>query len=106
MEVGVRHAADGRLPAVRLCARSGCGEPVKKPTNKYCSVHCCAIDPERLERLRTQAHRNGRRAVLPLAHQLALEMWGSSSLANPEAEIDLVGEGREDVPRGMSRLAV
>jgi hypothetical protein len=52
---------------------------VKKPTNKYCSVHCCAIDPERL--------------------------WGSSG-ANPEAEIDILGEGREDVPRGMSRLVV
>ena len=103
----MRHAAEGRLPAVRLCARAGCSEPVKKPTNKYCSVHCCAIDPERLERLRSQAHRNARRAVLPLAHQLSLEIWGSSPvLANPEAEIDLLGEGREDVPRGMSRLAV
>jgi hypothetical protein len=105
MEVGVRHAADGRLPAVRLCARAGCDQPVKKRTNKYCSVRCCAIDPERLERLRTQAQRNGRRTVLPLARQLSLEIWGTS-LANPEAEIALLGEGREDVPRGMSRLVV
>jgi hypothetical protein len=105
MEVGVRHATDGRLPSVRLCARTGCSEPVKKPTNKYCSVRCCAIDPERLERLRNQAHRNARRTVLPLAHQLSLEMWGSSQ-SNPEAEIALLGEGREDVPRGMSRLVV
>jgi hypothetical protein len=105
MEVGVRHAAEGRLPAVRLCARGGCSEPVKKPTNKYCSVRCCATDPERLERLRAQAHRSGRRTVLPLAHQLSLPIWGSSQ-ANPEAEIDLLGEGREDVPRGMSRLVV
>jgi hypothetical protein len=105
MEVGVRHAADGRLPSVRLCARAGCTEPVKKPTNKYCSVRCCAIDPERLARLRQQAHRNARRTVLPLAHQLSLEMWGSS-LANPEAEIELLEEAREDVPRGMSRLIV
>ena len=105
MEVGVRHATQSRLPAVRLCARSGCGEAVKKPTNKYCSVRCCATDPERLERLRAQAHRSARRTVLPLAHQLSFDIWGSTS-ANPEAEIDLVGEGREDVPRGMSRLAV
>ncbi|MGO8686242.1 MAG: hypothetical protein ACLQT7_03520 [Candidatus Dormibacteria bacterium] len=105
MEVGVRHATDGRLPSVRLCARQGCSEPVKKPTNKYCSVRCCAIDPERLERLRAQAHRSSRRSVLPLTHQLSLEMSGSL-LANPEAEIDLLGEGREDVPRGMSRLVV
>jgi len=101
----VRHAADGRLPSVRLCARIGCSEPVKKPTNKYCSVRCCAIDPERLERLRAQAHRNSRRTVLPLAHQLSLEIWGSS-LANPEAEIDRLGDAREDVPLGMSRLVV
>ncbi len=99
----MRHATDGRLPSVRLCARIGCSEPVKKPTNKYCSVRCCAIDPERIERLRNQAQRNSRRTVLPLARQLSLEMWGSH-LANPEAEIDLVGELREDVPRGMSRL--
>ena len=101
----MRHATQGRLPAVRLCARAGCSEPVKKPTNKYCSVRCCAIDPERLERLRAQAHRNSRRTVLPLAHQLSLEMSGSS-LANPEAEIALLGDAREDVPRGMSRLVV
>jgi hypothetical protein len=105
MEVGVRQAIQGRLPAVRLCARRGCGQPVKKPTNKYCSVHCCAIDPERLERLRAQAQRGSRRTVLPLAHQLSLEIWGSS-LANPEAEIDRLGDAREDVPLGMSRLVV
>jgi hypothetical protein len=77
---------------------------VKKPTNKYCSVRCCTIDPERLERLRVQAQRSHRR-VLPMARQLALEL-GGLPLSNPEAEIDLVGQGREDVPRGMSRLAV
>jgi hypothetical protein len=43
--------------------------------------------------------------VLPLARQLSLEIWGTSP-ANPEAEIALLGEGREDVPRGMSRLVV
>src|ERR1017187_1586646 len=105
MEVGVRQASQGRLPAVRLCARRGCGQPVKKPTNKYCSVHCCAIDPERLERLRAQAQRGSCRTVLCLAHQLSLEIWGSS-LANPEAEIDLLGDAREDVPLGRSRLVV
>jgi hypothetical protein len=38
-----------------------------------------------------------------MSRQLSLDVWGSS-MSNPEAEIDLVGEGREDVPRGMSRL--
>ena len=74
---------------------------MKKPTNKYCSVRCCSIDPDRLERMRTRGSRGGRTAVVPLARQLSLEIFG---LSDPEAEIDLVGEGREDVPRGMSRL--
>jgi hypothetical protein len=87
----------------RLCARLGCSNAVKKPTNKYCSVRCCAVDPERHQRLRAQAQRNSRRTVLPLSQQLTLEMRLSS--ANPEAQISLLYEGREDVPRGMSRLA-
>jgi hypothetical protein len=76
--------------------------PVKKPTNKYCSVRCSAIDPVRLDRLRTQAQRAHR--VLPLSRQLSLEL-GRTVVMDAEAELDLVGEGREDVPRGMSRLA-
>ena len=103
MEVGVRRADSGRPGSIRVCARIGCSIPVKKPTNKYCSVRCCAIDPERHERLRAQAQRNSRRSVLPMSKQLSLDVW-ASSLINPEAEIDVLGEGREDVPRGMSRL--
>jgi hypothetical protein len=38
-----------------------------------------------------------------MSKQLSLDVW-ASSLTNPEAEIDVLGEGREDVPRGMSRL--
>jgi len=100
----VRDVDSIRSSSERLCARAGCRQPVKKPTNRYCSVHCCAIDPERLERLRTQAQR-AHRTVIPMTRQLSLDLWGSH-LFNPEVEIDVVGEGREDVPRGMSHLAV
>jgi hypothetical protein len=92
-----------RMSTVRLCARVGCNAPVKKPTNRYCSVACCAMDPDRLERLRAQAQR-ARHVVLPMTHQLSLGLW-KGQLGNPEAEIDILGEGREDVPRGMSHLA-
>jgi len=72
---------------------------VKKPTNKYCSVHCCAIDPERLERLRAQAQRA---RAAPCCHSPPALTGESGAVgANPEAEIDILGEGREDVPRGM-----
>jgi hypothetical protein len=102
MEVGVH---DGDVCArARHCARAGCDKPVKKPTNKYCSVGCCSTDPARIEKLRTQAHR-AHRTVLPMSRQLSLELWGAR-LSNPEAELELLGEGREDVPRGMSHLAV
>ncbi|HYA01169.1 MAG TPA: hypothetical protein VEK76_12610 [Candidatus Binatia bacterium] len=106
MEMGVHGVESQRSPAVRICARAGCGAPVKKPTNKYCSIRCCSTDPERLERLRSQAQR-AHRAVVPITRQLSMDLdfWGNS-LANPEAAIALVGDGREDVPRGMSRLAV
>lgn len=103
MEVGVDVGMSTRT-SVRLCARVGCSTPVKKPTNKYCSVSCCAIDPERLERLRTHSQR-ARHVMLPMSRQLPLEL-SSAPLRNPEAEIDLVGEDREDIPRGMSHLAV
>lgn len=81
---------------LRSCARIGCGEPVKKPTNRYCSRTCCALDPDRVERLR-----HGRQAtVVPLARQLELPVW------NVE-ELFLVGEqAREEMPAGLSRLAV
>jgi len=98
-------AADVRPSRSRkVCARRGCSAAVKKPTAKYCSVRCCSVDPERLEKLRTQARRAGNRPVLPMAHQLKLSFGGSSS--NPEELLNSLCQGREDVPGGMSRLAV
>ena len=87
-------------PARRTCARRGCTTPVKKATAKYCSVRCCAIDPERHARLRLSAQRSNRR-VLPMTRQLSL---GLNAANNPEAAISRISEAREDVPRGMSRL--
>ncbi len=55
-----------------------------------------------------QARRTGRRNVLPLVRQLRFDMTTSQredAPGNPEAELELLGAGREDVPRGMSRLA-
>jgi hypothetical protein len=86
----------------RLCARRGCNAAVKKPTAKYCSVQCCSIDPERLEKLREQARRASRRSVLPLARQLQM----SFAPGNPEEMLNALCEGREDVPAGMRRLVV
>lgn len=87
----------------KRCARRGCDEHVKKPTGKYCSVRCCSIDPERLERLRAQARRSARRSVLPMSRQLSFDsqLW----MGNPEAQIALIAPDREDVPTGMSRFA-
>jgi hypothetical protein len=73
---------------------------VNKATAKYCSVRCCSIDPERHARLRLSAQRSTRR-VLPMARQLSL---GLAAANNPEAALARISEGREDVPRGMSRL--
>ena len=87
---------------VRTCARIGCGRTVKKPTAKYCSVQCCAIDPERHARLREQAQRAARTTWLPMTRQLSLTFNTSSE--NPEAQLALLCQGREDVPSGMSRL--
>jgi endonuclease YncB( thermonuclease family) len=98
-------AADVRPPSPtprRVCARRGCHVAVKKPTAKYCSVQCCSIDPERIERLRTQARRASRRTVLPMARQLQM----SFAPNNPEAVLNALCEGREDVPGGMRRLIV
>ncbi len=74
--------------------------PVKKATAKYCSVRCCAVDPERHARLRLSAQRSSRR-VLPMTRQLNL---GISTGNNPEAALARISQGREDVPQGMSRL--
>ena len=90
----------GRMHAAyRICARRGCGDAVKKPTAKYCSVRCCAIDPERHERLRAQARRASARP-LTMAHQLSMTVTFEA-----EAKLDELCQGREDVPAGMSRLA-
>jgi hypothetical protein len=85
----------------RICARRGCAMPVNKATAKYCSVRCCSIDPERHARLRLSAQRSARR-VVPMTRQLQLGL-GSTAI-NPEAALARISEGREDVPRGMSRL--
>ena len=86
----------------RTCCRRGCNDPVKKPTAKYCSVQCCAIDPERHERLRKQARR-GKTSLVPMSRQLSFNITGSA--VNPEAQLAFFGEGREDIPAGMARLA-
>ncbi|MHB8508897.1 MAG: hypothetical protein ACYDGR_09665 [Candidatus Dormibacteria bacterium] len=82
---------------MRKCARVGCGQPVKKPTNKYCSRGCCALDPARIETLRAGSMRR----LLPLARQLELPVVGST-----ERALEMVCRGREDEPAGLSRLAV
>jgi hypothetical protein len=80
---------------------------VKKRTAKYCSVQCCSIDPERIERLRDQARRASRRTVLPMARQLQITFAaGNPAAANPEDLLNTLCEGREDVPGGMRRLIV
>jgi hypothetical protein len=91
---------DSRGLMRRICARPGCTSAVKKATAKYCSVRCCAIDPERHARLRLSAQRSNRR-VLPMSRQLSL---GLNATNNPEAALSRISESREDVPQGMSRL--
>lgn len=88
--------------ARRKCARRGCNASVKKPTAKYCSVQCCSLDPERLEKLREQARRSSRRSLLPMTRQLQISFTSS----NPEDMLNALCEGREDVPAGMRRLVV
>src|SRR5579884_2231980 len=85
------------LATRRVCARRGCTATVKKPTAKYCSVECCSLDPERLEKLREQARRASRRTVLPMSRQLQI----SFASGNPEDMLNSLCEGREDVPAGM-----
>ena len=88
--------------ARRKCARTGCNQPVNKPTAKYCSVRCCATDPERRERIRVQTRRASGRP-LTMARQLSLSL--NAVAADPEALLAQMSQGREDVPAGMSRLA-
>lgn len=86
--------------ALRSCTRPGCSEQVKKPTAKYCSVRCCTVDPERRERLRRTARRSAGAALLPMSRQLSLGLTAGSG---DEDQLALLGEGREDVPSGLSR---
>lgn len=81
---------------MRLCARVGCIARVKKPTNKYCSRDCCALDPERKQRLREASIRR----VLPMQRQLDLDVWGSE-----ESAIEAACRELEEAPAGLSRLA-
>jgi hypothetical protein len=93
----------GRGPVVhRVCARRGCFATVNKPTAKYCSIRCCAIDPERHERLRVQARRASARPLV-MTHQLTLGL--PQMTTDPEAQLAMLCVGREDIPAGMSRLA-
>ena len=99
-EVGVSRSSQ-RAPAPRrICARVGCGEPVHKPTAKYCSIKCCSIDPARHERLRNQARRASR--PIPMLRQLRFDFQPIGF--DPEAQLNELCLAREDVPAGMSRL--
>ncbi|HZB98198.1 MAG TPA: hypothetical protein VE219_06330 [Candidatus Sulfotelmatobacter sp.] len=48
--------------------------------------------------------RRSKRTFLPMAHQLSWENFAEER--DPEEQIAIVAAGREDVPFGMSRLAV
>lgn len=85
------------LNARRRCARAGCAEQVKKPTNKYCSRACCVADPERMERLR----RSSKRHILPMSRQLDLALW-----APEEPDFEALCKTLEEAPIGLRRLAV
>ncbi len=82
---------------LRICARSGCANLVKKQTAKYCSVRCSAEDPDRRARL-SRRSREGR--LLPLARQLPL------AFDSEELSIGTAAQGREEIPQGLSRWAV
>ena len=85
------------LPSpMRECARVGCHNQVKKATNKYCSRACCALDPQRSERLREAS----RRRILPLARQLDLSLWEAEEASLEPAYMEMEG-----VPAGLRRLA-
>jgi hypothetical protein len=95
-----RHSERAIMPR-RICARVGCGEHVHKPTAKYCSIRCCAIDPARHERLRNQARRGSARPI-PMLRQLRFDFPLTGF--DPEAQLNELCLAREDVPSGMSRL--
>ena len=98
--IGDREVAYGlkQTAPLKVCARPGCEALVKKTTAKYCSIGCCAADPNRQERLRRQARRA---PILPLAHQLSIIFQVHSDI---EASLDDRVMSREDVPAGLQRL--
>lgn len=83
---------------LKICARPGCEASVKKATAKYCSIRCCAVDPDRQERLRRQARRA---PIVPLAHQLSIIFQVHPDI---EASLDERWTNREDIPAGLQRL--
>ncbi len=87
--------------ARRVCTRRGCRRLVNKPTAKYCSVRCCALDPERRARISAR-RRRAHATPLPMTHQLSLTL-GQAGF-DPEAQLAEISAGRDDVPAGMSRL--
>src|SRR5215472_2512194 len=90
------------LRTPRICARIGCQTPVKKATAMYCSVACCATDPERRSALRERS-RSAARQMLPMSRQLTIPF---GSFDHAEHVLALLCEGREDAPLGMRRLVV
>src|SRR6202163_885939 len=100
-DAGMSRHPDRRAMPRRICARVGCGEPAHKPTAKYCSIKCCSIDPARHERLRNQARRASARPI-PMLRQLRFEFQATGF--DPEAQLTVLCQSREDVPSGMSRL--
>ena len=95
--IGIAHGLKQTV-SLKICARSGCDASVKKATAKYCSIRCCAMDPNRQERLRRQARRA---PIIPLAHQLPLMFQVHRDI---EASLDDRTFGREDIPAGLQRL--
>jgi hypothetical protein len=95
--LGIAHGLKQTAP-LKICARPGCDASVKKATARYCSIRCCAIDPNRQERLRRQARRA---PIVPLAHQLSIIFQVHPDI---EASLDDRTLGREDVPAGLQRL--
>ena len=95
--LGIAHGLKQTV-SLKICARPGCEASVKKATAKYCSISCCAMDPNRQERLRRQARRA---PIVPLAHQLSIIFQVHRDI---EASLDDRTFGREDIPAGLQRL--
>ena len=98
--MGISEVAHGlkQTALFKICARPGCDASVNKATAKYCSIRCCAVDPNRQERLRRQARRA---PFVPLAHQLSIIFQVHPDI---EASLDERTFGRDDIPAGLQRL--